>query len=332
MSNSEYESFEQFMARALHHPVHGYYQQNIKTVGRAGDFSTSATLLPEVAQGISQWILTNKIHTSPSTKKSKIHVIEIGAGTGASMQQVLDHLGWWKRRTFQFHSMETSPVLQQEQKRNLKKYRVQWHTDMSQAVAACQGQALIYSNELVDAFPCRIFGFQERAWCELFLQRKEKEISECWLPMGTKEYEVLADQLQLICPQPCAGQRLEIPFAYRDWLGSWVKDWRSGSMLTIDYGASAEQLSRRYRYGSMRAYYKHMRLEGDEIYRRVGKQDLTYDINFTLLEQWGKEHGLRTVSNESLGKFLLKQGLTSQPNSNAMEAAHQFQLLEQERA
>lgn len=332
MSNSEYESFEQFMARALHHPVHGYYQQNIKTVGRAGDFSTSATLLPEVAQGISQWILTNKIHTSPSTKKSKIQVIEIGAGTGAIMRQVLERLGWWKRRSYQFHSVETSSVLQQEQKETLKKYRVQWHTDMSQAIAACQGQALIYSNELVDAFPCRIFGFQEGAWCELFLQRKENEINECWLSIGAKELEFLTNQLRSICPQPYSGQRVEIPFAYRDWLSSWVKNWRCGSMLTIDYGASSEQLNRRHRYGSMRAYYKQIRLEGDEIYRRVGKQDLTYDVNFTLLDQWGSQHGLRTVSSESLGDFLLKQGLMQHPNSQAEEVTRQFQILEQDRA
>ena len=43
----------------------------------------------------------------------------------------------------------------------------------------------------------------------------------------------------------------------------------------------------------MRAYFAQMRLdEPGEIFQRAGKQDLTADVNFTDLIQWGREVGL----------------------------------------
>jgi SAM-dependent MidA family methyltransferase len=60
----------------------------------------------------------------------------------------------------------------------------------------------------------------------------------------------------------------------------------SGSMLTIDYGCEVDSLYHRRLHGSLRAYLMHHRIEGSGIYKNIGRQDLTADINFTDLMTW----------------------------------------------
>ena len=81
------EPFSSFMARALFDPQRGYYSRNIRTVGARGDFSTSATLSPDLGRSIAAWL---------KAQSGVRHVIEIGAGSGELMQQLKRSLGWWR--------------------------------------------------------------------------------------------------------------------------------------------------------------------------------------------------------------------------------------------
>ena len=95
------EPFSSFMSRALFDPQRGYYTRNIKTVGARGDFSTSATLSPELGKRIAAWL------------KGAKNVIEIGAGSGQLMEQVQRSLGllrrWQRRATPGGSSLRTLP-------------------------------------------------------------------------------------------------------------------------------------------------------------------------------------------------------------------------------
>ncbi|MDZ4789330.1 MAG: SAM-dependent methyltransferase [Blastochloris sp.] len=324
MTNLGLESFEQFMGRALHDPVEGYYRTGIQTVGRGGDFSTSATIFPELGRALARWL---QVQRQELAWASPVHLIEVGGGTGDLMKRVLQNLGWWGRRSFQFHSVESSPVLRAQQELNLKGFKVLWHDDMSQAMTSCEGRALIYSNELVDAFPCQVVSYQQGIWKELFLKTSTTGMEEAWWEVS----ETKALELRQLCPQPVEGQRLEIPTAYRDWLRSWVEQWQGGSMLTIDYGGRSEELFRQHRYGTLRAYFKQMRLVGDEVYRRVGRQDLTFDVNFSLVMQWGAEQGLRQMHYETQKEFIKRMGLKCDDVSASSQAQEMFQVLEQVR-
>jgi SAM-dependent MidA family methyltransferase len=64
--------------------------------------------------------------------------------------------------------------------------------------------------------------------------------------------------------------------------------WKSGHLLTIDYGAPVETLYQRRPRGTIRAYLMQQRLEGPEIYANPGRQDLTADVNFTDLMRWSQ--------------------------------------------
>lgn len=105
-------------------------------------------------------------------------------------------------------------------------------------------------------------------------------------------------------PEVREGQRIEVHQSYHRWLRKWATAWREGYQLTIDYGYVAEPPPRLALSGTLRAYFQHLRLEGEEIYRRMGRQDLTADVNFTDLERWGLGLGWMTESLQTQAEWL----------------------------
>jgi len=68
-----------------------------------------------------------------------------------------------------------------------------------------------------------------------------------------------------------------------------------------------EELRRRGRGGTLRGYFKHLRIDGLEVYQRFGRQDLTADVNFTDLQRWGERLGLKHRSLLAQRDFLLRE-------------------------
>lgn len=99
------------------------------------------------------------------------------------------------------------------------------------------------------------------------------------------------------------GQRIEVHESYHQWLADWMPGWKTGRMLTIDYGAEAAALYHRRPRGSLRAYLLQQRLEGPAVYGNPGRQDITADVNFTDLREWTREW-LDEGTLLPFGKFL----------------------------
>ena len=280
------------MARALFDPERGYYTRHIKTVGRGGDFSTSATLSPVLGQAVADWLKAES-QLQPQVH----HVIEVGAGDGSLMQTVRKSLGWWARRRFSFHVVETSPVLRQEQSKRLRG-KVTWHRELEGALAAAHGRAFIFHNELLDAFPATLVQWSaaEQRWLEV------------WVPEQLHPHELDAAHFSALRHTFFAdGQRCELHPSIHDWLRKWTPHWKSGAMLSIDYGDDFPQLYHRRPQGTLRAYLLHQRLTGADICANPGRQDITADINFTDYAAWLRELGLSEASRQTLAEFLHSQ-------------------------
>src|SRR5690606_28646360 len=126
------------------------YTAGIRTVGRRGDFSTAATLSPALAAAIARWIAAEAGRLPGRT----VPLIEFGPGDGSLHRDVLRSLGWFRRRTVRSHLVEVSPVLRDRQRATLGRLarRTTWHDHPLAALEAAGGTALLFSNELVDAF------------------------------------------------------------------------------------------------------------------------------------------------------------------------------------
>jgi len=278
--------FERWMQEALYHPVFGYYTAGIRGIGRRGDFTTWPVFHDSLARGIARWALARKL-------PGRWHLIEIGAGTGELAAGVLRAIGWWNRP--RYHIVDVSPPLRAEQHKRLGGKAV-WHDSVSEALAACDGRALIFSNELVDAFPARIFQNQAGTWRELALRLESSGIAETWLDSPLPDSTVFTHSWP-------DGQRVETQESYTRWLADWQPDWKAGSHLTIDYGDACPALYHRRPRGTLRAFAHHQRLEGAETYAGFGLRDLTVDVNFSDLP--------RPSGSEffPLGEFLENQGV-----------------------
>ena len=264
------------MGQALHDPKTGYYARRIQAVGHRGDFTTAPMLSDAPARAIAAWAIQALRETGCR------NLIEIGPGEGKLAAAVRKHLPWWIRWRIRLHLVETSQPLVARQ-RELLGRTATWHRTMVDAVNACDGNAVIFSNELVDAFPVRRFRKTTAGWQELAIHfDDQKRACESLLPPAP-----LPDSSGFLDTHPL-GQWIEVHDSYHRLIHRWMPLWKSGQMLTIDYGATAENLYHRRPNGSIRAYLMQQRLEGLEIYANQGRQDLTADVNFTDLMRWSQ--------------------------------------------
>lgn len=262
------------MRRALYDPERGYYARRITGVGRRGDFTTAPMLSEAPAKAIAAWAARALRETGCRD------IIEIGPGEGKFAASVMKRLPWHVRWRTRLHLVETSAPLAEIQK-ELLGGRAVWHASPAAALAACAGRAVIFSNELVDAFPVRRFQKSPDGWRELAVSfEPDGRIVESLMPPAP-----LPDSSGF-SENHRSGQWIEVHDSYRHWLTGWLPHWNAGRMLTIDYGATADSLYHRRPHGTVRAYLLHQRLEGPAIYQNMGRQDLTADVNFTDLMSW----------------------------------------------
>ena len=295
------------MREALYNPSFGYYTSRINTVGRRGDFSTMATLDESLAKGIARWI----------QNQYRRDVIEIGAGSGQLARDILDSLGWWGRRRFRYHIVEVSDPLREAQKKLLRGFRVTWHESLPAALEASRGSSNLFSNELVDAFPCRVFERIENGWQELHMRMEDGGIHQILQPCTLPDSTVFQHPSRI-------GHRVEVHESYNRWIQDWAPCWKSGSMLTIDYGDTMPTLYHRRPQGTLRGYAAHQLLTGAQIYQAPGRCDLTADVNFSDLEAWGNNLGWARISHSNLASFLAPRLTT-----RFQAAAAAFQIVEQ---
>lgn len=310
--------FDQFMAKALHDPVSGYYARRITGVGRTGDFTTAPTLSVALARAIARWA------TDALRETGCRDLIEIGPGEGVLAAAVMRHMPWHRRWRTKLHLVETSAPLEKIQREQLGKH-VTWHKTPAAALAACGGRAVIYSNELVDAFPVRRFRHTSEGWREMgvtFHPLEEVLLDPSDLPPSSSFAETHA-----------IGQQIEIHDSYREWLAAWLPLWKAGRMLTIDYGDTATTLYHRRPHGTLRSYLFQQRGEGLAIYENAGRQDITADVNFSDLIDWSQPW-VSTSMLSSFREFILPFADRNDPNDQQLiseqGAGSAFLVLDQE--
>lgn len=293
--------FDEFMGTALYDPAGGYYTRAETIGGGRRDFSTIPSLSPLLGQAIMRWALSLR-----DSGRAPLDIIEVGAGGGHLAEAILASAGWWARRGIRYRIVEISPRLRLAQQSLLARRQVIWHDTVDEAVGAA-ARPVVISNELVDAFPCRLLRFEDGDWREVRLP---------WPPEN--EHPLESHPLEDLAPSGFSalhpenwkggripeGQIIEVQPAYRDWLEEWVVNARDLHHLTIDYGDTVPGLYLDRPRGTFRGYFAHQRLTGAAVLRAPGKVDLTCDVNFSDIEAWGRECGLRTVAALTQADFL----------------------------
>lgn len=299
------EPFSAFMRRALFDSDKGYYSRRISGIGRRGDFSTASSASAILGKAIAGWIVGEARRL-----RSVRSIIEIGGGSGQLMAEIRKSLGWWWRRKFDFHMVETSPALQSQQA-ELLGGRVSWHHSLRDGLMACGGRVIIYHNELLDAFPVDLIQWDaaKADWMAIWLGHarsgaRVEQPRPLEFPDSEREQYSVLREWNSKNPPPSDAQRCELHTDVRRWLRGWAPFWKSGVMLSIDYGEEFPSLYHRRPRGTLRAFLLHQRLEGGSVYQNPGRQDITADVNFTDYRAWCANLGWQEAFCQPLHRFL----------------------------
>jgi SAM-dependent MidA family methyltransferase len=310
--------FARFMELALYTLGVGYYEQAGRTPGRRGDFFTSVSvgcLFGELLGfQFSRW-LAELAARQPEGRK--LALVEGGAHDG---RLAADILGWFRQfqpqllEQIRYVIIEPSAARRSWQSQSLAGFApiIQWHeswTDLTDKVSG-----IIFSSELLDAFPVHRLGWDKaaRRWFEWGVNWTDERLkwARCEaLPPSLLAFD-LGEPLGLLGELPDGLLDLlpdmftiELSPAAVNWWKQAGSALDQGWLLAFDYGLSGEEVLRPERVGgTLRAYHRHA--QADDLLANPGDQDLTAHVNFSALRAAGAQAGLDTGEFLSQGAFL----------------------------
>ncbi|HEY8343397.1 MAG TPA: SAM-dependent methyltransferase [Calditerricola sp.] len=303
-------SFAAFMEACLYDAQDGYYMRAGEKIGRTGDFYTAPAAHPVFGKALARALqaMREALGGAP--------LIEIGAGTGALARAVLDALQTEHPDAYAnalYGIVERSPTLRRAQTKALAAHRqrVRWGETVADLVGR-EGKAVLVANEVLDALPVRVLRQVGETVEELHVGWDGARFVEVWRPCTEAEalaqWERIRARLRAVGRDVAEGQRVEVHTSARAALRAWGEGVTCGYWLLMDYGGTtAERITPERKRGTLRAFCRHAVTE--EILARPGEQDLTADVDFSDLLEWGAEAGWRPVWYGTQGAFLLACGI-----------------------
>lgn len=327
-------SFSRFMELALYCPETGYYETEKNNVGRRGDFYTSVSvgsLFGELlAFQFAEWLEQLPV------ADCRLPIVEAGAHDGKLAKDILSWLQIHRAKLFErieYVIIEPSLRRQQWQKETLTEFKpkIFWVERIGDLENRQSFSGIIFSNELLDAFPVHRFGWDanEKKWFEWgvaldgdnFIWKQIQDSALHTLPFEFP-YSLLA-----VLPDHYI---IEISSVAENWWRDAAKVLQHGWLMTLDYGLTTEEMFSPARAnGTARAYFQHR--VSDNLLANAAEQDITAHVNFSAIRKIGEDAGLITEFFNSQSKFLTEI-LAKAAKSNSLgewnsSRTRQFQTL-----
>ncbi|GGK15434.1 class I SAM-dependent methyltransferase [Luteimonas terricola] len=313
--------FSRFMELALYAPGLGYYSAGSTKFGRAGDFVTAPELGSLFAECVAEAF-------APALRQlgDAATFLEIGGGSGAFAEAAIGHLAAIDAMPARYAILEPSADLRERQRERLQQRlpealsaRVEWlDRPLDEA-----WQGVLFANEVIDALPT-----------PRFVIRKGEVLEEGVASApggGFTTVEVPADALMSAAVRHVERQRDEgaFPDGYRSellpqlpyWVQAVMGGMEAGAMLFIDYGYPRREYYAATRgRGTLRAFHRHHVV--DDVFARVGLQDITASVDFTALAEAGTGVGFDFAGYCSQAMFLIGNGLEQRLAAQEEQAAN----------
>jgi SAM-dependent MidA family methyltransferase len=316
-------SFYEWMKAALYDEREGYYCRRDRVrQGRRGDYRTAPEMSPLFGAAFANYFMKSYFDLSAPASWT---IVEVGSGRGDFAHDVLSSLQANFPNVFRATQYIIDEVSADTQSQALNKVapfkdRVQFR---ALSEIAELPHALIFSNELIDAFPVHRVVGRDGGLKELCVAVNDADQFgwiECEMAGPVAEY---CEQVKL---QLADGQIYEVNLETEQFLSLAAKSIREGLVITVDYGAERhELLSDPNRFGgTLRAFHQHQFV--DDVLSRPGENDLTTTVDWTQIIEAGQRHGLETLRFQRLNEFLMGEDIHSQLISATGDPAKQFKL------
>ncbi|HEU4963815.1 MAG TPA: SAM-dependent methyltransferase [Bacilli bacterium] len=288
-------TFADYMATALYHPEIGYYNRSEMTVGEGGDFFTSPMVHPIFGACVARQVYEFwQLLGTPE----EFLVLEMGAGVGTLAADFLRQSSTDAAflNALRYVIVEVSPNLRAKQQETLSQQgileKVSWYGTLEETRTAIGPQVgVVMTNELFDALPVHRLVKTEDGYAEYYVERDGDGYREVQGPLSDDSLPQWIDEESRSHLDP--GDRFEVCPSAADVIREMGELLERGFVLTIDYGNLAPEVHLHHVSGDgVRAFYKQAAADPLE---RVGLQDLTADVDFSLLIRSGEDVGLREV-------------------------------------
>ena len=166
---------------------------------------------------------------------------------------------------------------------------------------------IVFSNELLDAFPVHR------------VTKVDGKVKEFYITLSNEsKFDWMVDDVSdgsiaQYCNNSLAeGQIAEVSPAVVRWFEQLGQKVESGYVVTVDYGAEAEELYNitQRKQGTLRAFRRHQFV--DDVLESPGECDITSSVDWTFVKTVGQRYGFEVEEFDRLDKFLMKAGILEQ--------------------
>jgi SAM-dependent MidA family methyltransferase len=300
-----------WMEAALYDEREGYYRRpDLERWGRAGDYRTSPERSTLFSATLARY--TAALYEELGRPRT-LHFVEAGGGAGHFAHGLLKTLRRDSPQLFdalRYVFDESSPDARARAGVLLAPFKEKVEFRHIVEAETMLEAAIVFSNELFDAFPVHRVKARNGTLFELYVDVGE-DGSFVWAEREPSTPR-LAEHFARAGVILAEGQLAEVNLDAERWFEQAGRQISSGFIITIDYGDEAANLygDPRRREGTLRAFGGHKL--SDDVLSNPGSQDLTTTVNWTQLRAAGERAGLRTLLLERQDKFLLGAGLLEQ--------------------
>lgn len=317
-------TFYEWMKAALYDPDEGYYcRADRERWGRQGDYRTSPERSVLFAATFARYFA--KLHQDLGAPAS-LSIVEVGAGGGHFAETVLETLQLRFADLFSkthYFIDEASPDSRSRAQLRLTRFGTRVEFKPLAALDPLD-QAIVFSNELLDAFPVHRVVMQRGELLELYVEENKSGSCE-WIggPLSTRRLSEYFGRLGVSLRE---GQFADVNLEIENWMELVSRKLTSGYLITVDYGDDASVLyNPERREGSLRAFYKHQ--VSHDVLLQPGQQDITSSVDWSFVKAVGATNGFEVVGFERQDRFLVNNGLLAEMELRVSEASRDSERL-----
>ena len=320
-------TFCDWMKAALYDLNDGYYcRADRSRWGREGDYRTSPERSSLFAATFARYFagLYEKL-----SRPTAWTILEAGAGDGHFALGLLQTL----QKSFPNVFAATSYVIDEVSMHsaNRARERLQPFADRIQFKPLDEVEVspgLVFSNELLDAFPVHRVTLHAGEFKEFYVTVGDDGNFQWLLDAPSPQ---LSPHLEEYFAEPGIppkeGQVVEVSLEIEEWLRRVAARIRRGYLITVDYGAAAEDLDSPQvnSGGTLRGFQEHQFV--DDLLARPGEHDLTTTVNWSFVKSAGANTGLEFVELTRQDRFLLASGFLEQLEVESLQAENEAERL-----
>jgi SAM-dependent MidA family methyltransferase len=281
-------TFDLFMEMCLYDPDHGFFSAGAVRPGERGDFVTSPEISPAFGTLLGRWVAMGL----PATHDPDWVVVEVGAGSGSLIRQLVNSLDAGTTA----YAVERSDSARVEIAKSVPSVKVV--ADIDRIAAR---HVVVVLNEVLDNIPASLVRRLRDGWDEIVIGLDGDVLRLVEQP-ARSDVQVWATEHLGLLP---VGSIATVQLAAGALLESILYRFDGVSACVIDYGGTTKELSTRTSQNVVRTY-RHQRT-GFDYLRHPGETDITVDVNIDALSMLGRKHGA-AVRSMSQAEFLKELG------------------------